>query len=276
MRRSSTGSLTGAVALAAAAVITPQASGGTAAADAVVIGGRPVQVSETPWVVALASRDRFGGTRAGQFCGGVLVAPDKVMTAAHCVSKDVLGVPIGQVRDLKVVTGRSELAGTGGQEVTVSEVRIGPEYDAGTNAGDFAMLTLSTSLPAHHAIKAAGPGDAAYTPGTSAVVYGWGDTTGTGTYASELHAAPVEVLPDSTCEIAYPKSIYGTYSADTMLCAGDPKGGHDACQGDSGGPLVADGRLIGLVSWGGGCGQAQSPGVYARLSAAPGTWAIRG
>ncbi|MGW7197426.1 S1 family serine peptidase [Streptomyces chryseus] len=273
MRRSFAGSLTGALALTAMAVAAPQAWGGAAAPDGVVIGGQPVQISQSPWVVALSSRDRFGGTRAGQFCGGVLVAPAKVLTAAHCVSSDVLGVPLGQVRDLRVIAGRSTLKGTGGREITVSGVELNPAYDAKTNEGDFALLTLLDPLPASDTIRAAGPGSAAYTAGTGAMVYGWGDTTGSGAYAGELRAAPVKVLPDSACERAYPGRAEGTYRPDTMLCAGDENGGHDACQGDSGGPLVAGGRLIGLVSWGSGCGQAESPGVYARLSAAPQTWA---
>ncbi|MFF3342883.1 serine protease [Streptomyces flavidovirens] len=275
MRRSFAGSLTGALALTAMAVAAPQASGGTTTPDGVVVGGQPVQISQSPWVVALSSRDRFGGTRAGQFCGGVLVAPAKVLTAAHCVSSEVLGVPLAQVRDLEVIAGRSELKGAGGREIAVSDVKLNPAYDSKTNAGDFALLTLSSPLPAADTIKAAGPGHAAYTAGTGAVVYGWGDTTGAGSYADELRAAPVKVLPDSACERAYPGLVGGTYRADTMLCAGDENGGHDACQGDSGGPLVADGRLIGLVSWGSGCGQARNPGVYARLSAAPETWAER-
>lgn len=130
------------------------------------------------------------------------------------------------------------------------------------------MLTLSHAMPEGGVIPAATGEDSAYRAGTEAAVYGWGDTTGSGAYASVLRSARVQVLPDSDCERAYPGGREGTYKASAMLCAGDPAGGRDACQGDSGGPLVARGRLIGLVSWGSGCGRAGSPGVYTRVSAA--------
>src|SRR6185295_15874907 len=97
MRRSPARALTGALALITAAALAPLASPHPALADSVVVGGYPVRVDESPWVVALSSRDRFGVARAGQFCGGVVVAPTKVMTAAHCLSRTVLGQEVSEV-----------------------------------------------------------------------------------------------------------------------------------------------------------------------------------
>ncbi|MFC5170732.1 S1 family peptidase [Streptomyces mutomycini] len=254
--------------LAVAAAVIPLGPPAPASADSIIVGGRPVAVADSPWTVALSSRDRFGGIRAGQFCGGVAIAPAKVLTAAHCLREDVLGTDVQEVRDLRIIAGRDELSGPGGQEIPVRSAWVNPSYDPGTNAGDLAVLTLDRALPKSSVIPMAGAGSAAYAPGTPATVYGWGDTTGYGAYASGLRAAAVRVLPDSDCTKAYPGGTRGAYDASSMLCAGHTAGGRDACQGDSGGPLVARGRLVGLVSWGSGCGSPGSPGVYTRVSAA--------
>ncbi|MER6063673.1 serine protease [Streptomyces sp. NPDC001792] len=266
MRRTVAQALIRPLALAAAVAAIPLVSAAPVAADSFVVGGFPIDVSQAPWTVALSSRDRFGGTRAGQFCGGVAVARTAVLTAAHCLAEDVLGAPPNRMRDFRVIAGRTDLLSGEGQEVSVRDAWVNPGYDTGTNAGDFAVLTLAKPLPQSAVIGMAGAGDPAYTPGTQATVSGWGDTTGGGGYARRLHAAHMRVLPDDLCARAYPGGPDGTYRPESMLCAGEAGGGPDACQGDSGGPLVAQGRLIGLVSWGSGCGRPGSPGVYTRVS----------
>ncbi|MEU6809414.1 serine protease [Streptomyces sp. NPDC046831] len=250
--------------LAAAGAAIPLGPASPAGADSIVIGGFPVDVSQSPWTVALSSRDRFGGTRAGQFCGGVAVGRTTVLTAAHCLGREVLGAP--PTPDFRIISGRTDLFSRQGREIPVRRVWVNPRYDGAGNSGDFAVITLAEAVPASAVIGMAGPGDPAYVPGTRALVYGWGDTTGTAAYARTLRAAPVHVLPDAECRRAYPGVADSAYVPETMLCAGEKAGGHDACQGDSGGPLVARGKLIGLVSWGIGCGRAGSPGVYTRVS----------
>jgi trypsin len=196
----------------------------------------------------------------------VVVGRSTVLTAAHCLSGAVLGAPPEEVRDLKVIEGRGDLLSNEGKEIPVRTTWVNPHYDSRTNAGDFAVLSLASPLPKSAVIKMAAAGDAAYRPDTGAVVYGWGDTTGAGDYAPSLRAARVKVLPDAACEEAYSGSRDGTYTAGSMVCAGELSGGRDACQGDSGGPLVARGKVIGLVSWGTGCGLRGNPGVYTRVS----------
>jgi trypsin len=266
MRRPFARALNRSLVLAAVAGAIPLASAAPVAADSIVVGGFPVDISDGPWTVALSSRDRFGGTRAGQFCGGVAIGRTTVLTAAHCVGEDVLGAPPNRVRDLKVITGRTDLLSDQGREIRVRDIWVNPDYDPATNAGDFAVLGLAKPLSNDSVITMAAAGDPAYEPGTEATVYGWGDVTGGGDYAHSLRAARIHVLPDGLCEQAYPGTADGTYVADSMLCAGEEQGGRDACQGDSGGPLVAQGRLIGLVSWGSGCALPGSPGVYTRVS----------
>ncbi|MEU9479600.1 serine protease [Streptomyces sp. NPDC048191] len=266
MRRSVVRALIRPLALAATMTVIPLVSAAPVAADSVVVGGFPIEISQAPWTVALSSRDRFGGTRAGQFCGGVAVAPTAVLTAAHCLGEDVLGAPGNRARDFRVITGRTDLLSGEGREIAVRDARINPGYDSETNAGDFAVLTLAQPLPKSAVVGMAAAGDPAYAPGTKALVSGWGDLSGDGAYPRRLHAARVRVLPDELCARAYPGGPDGTYQARSMLCAGETAGGPDACQGDSGGPLVVAGRLIGLVSWGNGCGKPGSPGVYTRVS----------
>ncbi|MEU6477805.1 serine protease [Streptomyces sp. NPDC047017] len=264
MRRRIARALAGPLVLASAGAAIPLVSAAPAAAGSIVVGGFPVDVSQSPWTVALSSRDRFGGSRAGQFCGAVAVARNAVLTAAHCLGADAVGAP--PTSDLKVIEGRTDLLSQQGREIPVQATWVNPGYDRDTHSGDFAVITLAEPLPANAVIPMAGAGDAAYAPGTSATVYGWGDTSGTAAYPTSLHAAHVHVLSDAQCERAYPGSVEGTYTSGSMLCAGERGGGRDACQGDSGGPLVARGRLIGLVSWGNGCGRAGNPGVYTRVS----------
>ncbi|WP_441249973.1 S1 family peptidase [Kitasatospora sp. McL0602] len=232
-----------------------------------IVGGHPASLSQHPWVVALASTQQFGTARSGQFCGGTLVTPTKVVTAAHCFYDER-----GNRTDrpgLKAIVGREDLNRRDGREVTVRTVWIHPQYSFDANMQDVAVLTLAEAQPDASTLELVGQGETEpYAAGTPAEVYGWGDTTGNGSYASALRGVEVPIVPDGACAAAYPGgSANGGFDARGMVCAGEQQGGKDACQGDSGGPLVVAGRLVGVVSWGTGCAEADHPGVYTRLSA---------
>lgn len=230
-----------------------------------IVGGVTASTSDHPWLVALSSRQQFGNGRSGQFCGGALVTPTKVVTAAHCFYDESKGRRVDRP-GLKVVVGRDDLRGSIGREVAVGSVWIHPDYSFTANMNDVAVLTLSESQGARPVIDLVGQGETEpYRPGTAAQVFGWGDTNGTGNYSPTLRGVDVQVIPDQTCAQAYPGGPDGKFDARGMVCAGEEKGGRDACQGDSGGPLVIAGRLAGLVSWGTGCAEAAHPGVYTRV-----------
>ncbi|MCX2954145.1 serine protease [Lentzea sp. NEAU-D7] len=219
---------------------------GATSADAIV-GGTPARVADTPWVVAITTTD-------GQLiCGGALVAPDKVVTAAHCVvPKGVLGKNQRPAEQLRVVAGRTDLRSkVEGVEAAVASVWRHPDYVEVTKGDDVAVLTLAQALQ-YRTIALGETGD-------DGVVLGWGRTAEDSPPAMSLRKVTVPILPDSECLQKEPD-----YRQGAMLCAG--RGGRDACTGDSGGPLVVRGRLAGVVSFGRGCARPDEPGVYTRLA----------
>jgi secreted trypsin-like serine protease len=233
-----------------------------------IVGGGPVSTGQYPWMVALASRSVYGDSRSGQFCGGTLVSPTKVVTAAHCLYDESTMQPADRP-DLKVIVGRTDLTSDDGTEVPVSHVWIDPDYSMRSNMWDVAVLTLAVPQPGRAVLPLVAQGQSAvYRAGTNATVLGWGDLRGDGDYATVLHSVQVPLIADGTCARDYPGGADGAFAASAMVCAGEQStGGRDACQGDSGGPLVAAGRLVGLVSWGTGCAEAGHPGVYTRVAA---------
>ncbi|XP_027648640.2 transmembrane protease serine 12 [Falco cherrug] len=90
-----------------------------------------------------------------------------------------------------------------------------------------------------------------------------------GKTSAVLKEARVEIIPSSVCNSS---DAYGGLVNNNMLCAGSRSGGTDACQGDSGGPLACyhpgthKYYLIGIASFGVGCGRPKFPGIYVRLS----------
>ena len=228
---------------------------GAPAPQARSVGSGETSAGAAPWAVALTDDN------GNQFCGGTLVTPVKVVTAAHCTYDQSTNQP-RPIESLRAVTGRADLRTTAGESHQVDRAWTDPDYQGFTQGRDVAVLTLSDPAP-ERPLPVVGQGETApYTPGTRGRIYGWGRTSESAPSSPVLRSVGIPVAEAPYCKHAYPE-----FDPRGMFCAGLPQGGKDACGGDSGGPYVVDGRLVGIVSYGTGCGRPGYPGVYTKLSA---------
>lgn len=218
---------------------------------AIIVGGQEAPVGRYPWMVGLRS-----STNGSPFCGGTLVSPTVVYTAAHCGSANVVSIGCHNVNDSC-------------EKISVSSNLINPSYvSSPVPLRDYNLQFLSSaaSSPTIPFV-----GDSSYLLGTGddITVIGYGTTSAGGSVSSFLREVEVDVVSQSTCSSNYASQGLSIDSA-SMFCAS--RSGKDSCQGDSGGPIfyrcdnTEEDVLVGLVSWGIGCAQANFPGVYASVS----------
>lgn len=217
-----------------------------------IVGGSQSEVGEFPYYVDLA------------ICGGSLIAPDVVLTAAHC------GSFIGE----RVIVGAFKYGSTnnGAVKVKVVDEVKHPWYNDWNLKNDFLLLKLArpVTIPnPNNVVLSVNEEPSTPVSGEDLTVLGLGVTSSGGWSPSKLRDVVVKAV--STYKCNRPKR-YGGAVAWNMFCAGDPDGGKDSCQGDSGGPIVKkvgnQHIQVGVVSWGIGCGRKSKPGVYARVSSA--------
>eukprot|EP00571_Detonula_confervacea_P000325 CAMPEP_0172330650 /NCGR_PEP_ID=MMETSP1058-20130122/61514_1 /TAXON_ID=83371 /ORGANISM="Detonula confervacea, Strain CCMP 353" /LENGTH=455 /DNA_ID=CAMNT_0013047875 /DNA_START=194 /DNA_END=1561 /DNA_ORIENTATION=+ len=201
----------------------------------------------------------------GHFCGGSLIAPDVVLSAAHCAGGDY-----------KAIIGRHELITNDGDEVGVKDEMMHPDYVSETTDNDFMLLFLNRSTTEIVELVQLSPDT--ISAGTDVTVMGWGDThkdEEIKELATELMEVEVTVLTNDECDQSSSDEMgfeydYNGKITGNMMCAKHVEV-KDSCQGDSGGPLVIRSNSgdiqVGVVSWGIGCAHDDFPGVYARVSA---------
>jgi len=220
-----------------------------------IIGGEDALPGQYPFMVSLQRLDYGDSDHARHWCGGTLISPSWVLTAAHCVER-------AQPGGYAVLGGTTSLDTTVGNRASnIRAIHVHPAFDRSTLVNDVALIQLPDVTPA----QLLEGSDVGYLrTGRRFDVIGWGDTGLEGDAASPtvLQTVKTPFVPFRTCQQAY-----SGLQAGAVICAGEE--GIDSCQGDSGGPLLVQRRgawtVLGVVSWGQGCAQAGYPGVYARL-----------
>jgi trypsin len=248
--------------LAAAATAGAAKSGGPVAGKSIVAGGK-----------ADAANWQFMATvlRKGRLhCGGSVISPTKVLTAAHCV-QDV------KAANLDIVVGRPKLTDQSvGEVIEVVAAVPHPDY-VENQRHDVGVITLARPTTAPAIALASAEESAEFTrPGLKLRVAGWGARSPFGfNLAVVLKRTTEQVRTNKRCR----RVFRALYSGRSMICSlgrrvkrfGRPAIHTTACSGDSGGPLVADTPLgpreVGTVSYGGAfCGLSSAPTVYSRVS----------
>ena len=229
-----------------------------------VVGGGPANPAAWPYLAALYQEN--GKTIwESQFCGGTVVAPRLVVTAAHCLWKKD-GTPAHDQAALRVRVGDPKLDGTVGTSAGVVAIAR-PPADEPPFRPDIAVITLDQDLPVQP-ILVSGDSRWALRAGASAWTAGWGTLWEQGASPETMHDVKLRTLAPGMCKTLVDATAF-------EVCAGEPLfGGTDSCQGDSGGPLTGWGYdkreyLVGVVSEGFGCARAFLPGLYTRTDFAP-------
>ncbi|CAL4158803.1 unnamed protein product, partial [Meganyctiphanes norvegica] len=225
-----------------------------------IVGGTETMLHEWPWQVAL----RYRSSTGQQFCGGSLISPSWVLTAAHCVQDLTTSQIVVSIGDHDKTTG-SDTSHTVHRYITQKIVHS--DYNANTIINDISVIELSSPVQYSPGISPVCLPTSQRTQlfdGEGATVTGWGTTSFQGSSSDVLLEVTLPVISNPECA-----SLYGFSIRGDQVCTYEE--GKDSCQGDSGGPLVwldDDGHYqqIGIVSYGIGCAARNRPGVYTRVT----------
>ena len=228
-----------------------------------VIGGKKTPLSRNPWQVALLHSADDDNERA-QFCGGVLIDRDWLLTAAHCVDNKT------REEQVHILSGSERLTGSSAVRTPVESIFVHPGWNSRSYDSDIALIktkAVITGKAVELTHDAGAPADR-----VELWISGWGVVDKKMDKPSPvLQGASIRTINWDACNS---KLSYNNTLTRTMFCAGiegpNGGGGTDSCEGDSGGPAtvgnVSNARLVGLVSWGEDCALPYKYGVYTTVA----------
>lgn len=215
------------------------------ATDVGIVGGDKINIKRAPYQVSV----QLNGEH---WCGGSLIASDWVLTATHCFADEVIDT-------LEVRVG-STTSNEGGQLIPV-KYRIEHEgFNMDLVSNDITLLKLAQRVSLSNFAKIIPLAVAEPAPRLKGYISGWGKTSeDNNTLPINLRGVYVDMISREECRKRFQEDEIFDYN----ICAFSK--GKDSCQSDSGGPLVVNGKLVGVVSWGIGCGNGKNPGVYSSV-----------
>ncbi|XP_061471259.1 transmembrane protease serine 12-like [Rhineura floridana] len=227
-----------------------------------IVGGHDAKLGSWPWQVSL--QHYTAGIGYFHMCGGSLINNNTVVSAAHCIKK------WRNPAFWRAVIGLHHLYEHNSHTVKrrISTIASHSSYDSETYENDIALFTLIKYIKFNDYIQPICLPDAPLTNDEyPCYIAGWGNTKEKGSGKLILQEAQVDIIPLRVCN-RY--DWYGGIITKNMVCAGSASGRVDSCQGDSGGPLmcyfpnITKYYLVGITSFGYGCGRPKSPGIYVR------------